>query len=153
MTEKTTATHDVAADAEKLRKLHVPGDPLVLANVWDPPSARLVEAAGMRAIATSSNAIAPLNGYEDHGQIPADVSFAAVRRIAAAVTLPVTADLEDGYGLAPEDEFTDAKLQQFLFKTRRGRTYRGVFVVVDNEVRILRIRGPGQPPLEADELE
>jgi plasmid stabilization system protein ParE len=58
-----------------------------------------------------------------------------------------------GYGLAPEDELTDHKLQQFLFKTRRGRTYRGVFVVVDDEVRILRIRGPGQPPMEADELE
>jgi plasmid stabilization system protein ParE len=63
------------------------------------------------------------------------------------------ADSPWSYGLAPEDKFTDAKLQQFLFKTRRGRTYRGVFIVVNNEVRVLRIRGPGQPPLEADELE
>lgn len=58
-----------------------------------------------------------------------------------------------GYGLAPEDELTDHKLQQFLFKTRRGRMYRGLFVVVNDEVRILRVRGPGQPPLETDELE
>ena len=57
-----------------------------------------------------------------------------------------------GYGLAPEDEWADYELRQFLFKTRRGRTYRGVFVVVENEVRVLRIRGPGQPPLESDEL-
>jgi 2-methylisocitrate lyase-like PEP mutase family enzyme len=104
MSEQTkSAGHDVAADAEKLRRLHVPGSPLLLANVWDPPSARLVEAAGLRAIATSSNAIAPVNGYEDHGHIPADVAFGALRRIAEAVTLPVTADLEDGYGLSPEE--------------------------------------------------
>ena len=107
MIEQTkSGKHDVAADAEKLRKLHVPGDPLVLANVWDPTSARVVESAGMRAIATASNALAPVNGYEDHGHLPPDVAFAALRRIADAVMLPVTADLEDGYGLSSE-EFVD----------------------------------------------
>jgi len=107
MIEQTrSGRHDVAADAERLRKLHVPGDPLLLANVWDPTSARVVESAGMRAIATSSNALAPVNGYEDHGHLPADVAFNALRRIADAVSLPVTADLEDGYGLSPE-EFVD----------------------------------------------
>ncbi len=107
MTEQTrSGGHDIAADAEKLRKLHVPGDPLLLANVWDPVSARLVEAAGVRAIATASAALAPVNGYEDHGHLPPDVAFGALRRIADAVTLPVTADLEDGYGLSPE-EFVD----------------------------------------------
>ena len=104
MSEQTkSAGHDVAADAEKLRRLHVRGEPVVLANIWDPPSARVVEAAGMLAIATSSNAIAPSNGYPDHGHLPADVAFGALRRIAEAVTLPVTADLEDGYGLSPEE--------------------------------------------------
>src|SRR5580765_7509682 len=104
MTEQTrTGGHDVAADAAKLRKLHVPGDPLLLANAWDPTSARVVEAAGMRAIATSSNALAPVNGYEDFGRLPPDVAFGALRRIADAVKLPVTADLEDGYGLSPAD--------------------------------------------------
>ena len=98
--------HDLAADAEKLRKLHVPGDPLLLANVWDPESARVVESAGMRAIATASAALAPVNGYEDHGHLPPDVAFGALRRITDAVTLPVTADLEDGYGLSPQ-EFVD----------------------------------------------
>jgi 2-methylisocitrate lyase-like PEP mutase family enzyme len=101
-----TSGHDVAADADELRKLHVPGDPLILANVWDPTSALVVEAAGVRAIATASNALAPVNGYEDHCHIPADVAFGALRRIANAVKLPVTADLEDGYGLSPE-EFVD----------------------------------------------
>ena len=107
MTEQTrSGGHDIAADAETLRKLHVPGDPLILANVWDPTSALIVESAGMRAIATASNALAPVNGYEDHGHIPADVAFGALRRIADAVKLPVTGDLEDGYGLSPE-EFVD----------------------------------------------
>jgi len=95
--------HDVVADAGKLRKLHVPGDPLILANVWDPPSAVVVESAGMRAIATASNALAPVNGYEDHSHLPAEVAFGALRRITDAVRLPVTADLEDGYGLSPEE--------------------------------------------------
>ena len=107
MTEQTrSGGHDLPADAEKLRKLHVPGDPLILANVWDPPSALVVESAGMRAIATASNALAPANGYEDHAHLPVDVAFGALRRIADAVKVPVTADLEDGYGLSPE-EFVD----------------------------------------------
>src|SRR5262249_33043102 len=109
MNQQTKTRHDVAADAQKLRKLHVPGSPLVLGNVWDPPSARVVERVGMRAIATGSNAIAPVNGYEDHGHLPADVAFGAVRRIADAVALPVTADLEDGYGLSA-DEFVKGLL-------------------------------------------
>lgn len=107
MTGQTKSSgHDVAADAEKLRRLHVPGDPLLLANVWDPTSARVVESAGMRAIATTSAAVAEVNGYQDYGHLPPDIAFGALRRIADAVTLPVTADLEDGYGLSPE-EFVD----------------------------------------------
>jgi 2-methylisocitrate lyase-like PEP mutase family enzyme len=50
--------HDVAADAGKLRKLHVPGDPLLLANVWDPTSARVVESAGMRGRALVGGGLA-----------------------------------------------------------------------------------------------
>src|SRR4029434_3746943 len=103
MNDRTkSAGHDIVSDAEKLRKLHVPGDPLLLANVWDPTSARVVESVGMRAIATASNALAPVNGYEDHGPLPPDVAFSALRRIAEVVNLPVSADLEDGYGLTPE---------------------------------------------------
>ena len=111
MTRQTKSNgRDVAADAGKLRKLHVPGDPLVLANVWDPTSALIVESAGMRAIATASNALAPVNGHEDHGHIPVDVAFGALRRIADAVKLPVTADLENGYGL-PAEEFVERLIE------------------------------------------
>lgn len=56
------------------------------------------------------------------------------------------------FGYAPENSLTQLPLRQFLFKTRRGRTYRGIFTVVEDEVRILRVRGPGQAPLENDEL-
>lgn len=94
--------HNVAVDAARLRALHVPGNPLLLANIWDPATARVVATAGMRAIATSSAALAPVNGYDDHGQIPPDVAFGALGRIAEAVEVPVTADLEDGYGLAAD---------------------------------------------------
>ncbi len=78
----------------------------------------------------------------------------AVRWWSAFVTAAAQlATNPTGRGLAPESELTDYELRQFLFKTRRGRTYRGVFVVVADEVKILRVRGPGQPPLEPDELQ
>lgn len=98
-----SSQRNLAADADKLRALHVPGAPLMLANVWDPTVAQAVEGAGLPAIATASAAVAPVNGYEDHGHMPPDVAFAAVARIATAVSCPVTADLEDGYGLAPRE--------------------------------------------------
>ena len=60
----------------------------------------------MRAIATTGAALGPVNGYEDNGHIPPDVAFRAIRRIADAVTLLVTGDLENGYGLSPR-EFVD----------------------------------------------
>ena len=56
------------------------------------------------------------------------------------------------FTLAPENESTDFELRQVLFKTRRGRTYRFIFTVVEDELRILRVRGPGQPPLSLDEV-
>lgn len=57
------------------------------------------------------------------------------------------------YPLAPENEFVTYELRQVVFKTRAGRRYRFVFTMVDNEMRILRVRGPGQPGLTADEME
>ena len=56
------------------------------------------------------------------------------------------------YGFAPEDGMGGYQLHQVLFKTRRGRTYRAVFTIRDNTIFILRVRGPGQAPLTADEL-
>ncbi len=104
MTEpKQPRSHNLVVDAETLRALHVPGQPLLEANIWDPVTARMAASAGVRVIATASAALAPVNGYEDHGKLPPDVAFAALRRNADAVPLPVTADLEDGYGLSSEE--------------------------------------------------
>ncbi|MEU4443719.1 isocitrate lyase/phosphoenolpyruvate mutase family protein [Actinosynnema sp. NPDC050801] len=87
--------------AQALRALHVPGDPLVLPNVWDVASARVVAEAGYPALATASAAVTAALGFRDGHGMPADEAFAAVRRIAAAVDVPVTADVERGYGLPP----------------------------------------------------
>lgn len=91
------------ADAGLLRALHVPGDPLVLANVWDVTSARVVEAAGFPAIATSSGAVARAIGSEDHEVMSPDEALDVIARISFAVGVPVTADFESGYGLPPEE--------------------------------------------------
>jgi 2-methylisocitrate lyase-like PEP mutase family enzyme len=91
---------DLSLQAEELRARHFAGTPLLLANVWDAASARAVAAAGHQVIATSSAAIAASLGSADHEQMHPDDAFAALRRIAGAVAVPVTADIEAGYGLA-----------------------------------------------------
>lgn len=95
-------TSPLAERARRLRELHRPGTPLLLPNVWDVSSARAVEAAGVAAIATTSAGVARSLGYEDGEAMPVQDAFGAVARIAAAVDLPVTADLEAGYGLEAE---------------------------------------------------
>jgi 2-methylisocitrate lyase-like PEP mutase family enzyme len=87
--------------AAALRALHKAGDPLVLPNAWDAASARAVRAAGFPAVATSSAAIAAALGYADGEGTPVAEMLDAVARIAAAVDVPVTADIERGYGLTP----------------------------------------------------
>ncbi len=55
--------------------------------------------------------------------------------------------------LAPENDYCDRQIRHVLFRTRRGRTYRALFTVVEKEVRILRVRGPGEPPVRSKELD
>ena len=90
-----------ASRAEELLRLHQPGNPVVLINAWDVVSARLVERAGAKAIATSSAAVAWALGYADGEHISREEMLDVVARIARAVSLPVTADLEAGYGPTP----------------------------------------------------
>ncbi|MFG2464248.1 isocitrate lyase/phosphoenolpyruvate mutase family protein [Streptomyces canus] len=90
---------------EVFRALHrsrLPGDPLVLPGPWDAISARVCEEAGFPALATPSAGIAAALGHQD-GSTPADEMFAAVARICGAVEIPVSADVEGGYGLAPKE--------------------------------------------------
>ncbi|HEX4815825.1 MAG TPA: isocitrate lyase/phosphoenolpyruvate mutase family protein [Nonomuraea sp.] len=89
--------------AGALRALHVPGSPLVLPNVWDAHSARAVRDAGFPAVATGSAAVSRVLGYEDGEQTPAGAMMAAISRVVAAVDVPVTADVERGYGLKPAE--------------------------------------------------
>lgn len=102
----TVAGRDVSALAERadvLRRLHTGPRPLVLPNAWDVASARLVVKAGFPVVATSSGAIAATLGYEDNDSMPVDEAFGVIARIARSVSVPVTADVEAGYGLSPED--------------------------------------------------
>ncbi|WP_328769139.1 isocitrate lyase/PEP mutase family protein [Streptomyces sp. NBC_00286] len=95
----------MVSKVETFRALHQgrsPDDPLILPGPWDAASARVFEDAGFPALATPSAGVAASLGYED-GATPADEMFAAVGRIARAVDVPVSADVEDGYGLAPKE--------------------------------------------------
>ena len=96
--------------AATFRALHHGPQPLIIPNAWDPVSARIIADAGYPAIATSSGAVARVLGYDDGQLTPSAEMFAAVHRIAAAVGVLVTADLEAGYGL-PAKEFVDRLLE------------------------------------------
>src|SRR3954447_23483302 len=94
---------DLAARARTLLELHRAPEILVLANVWDVASARVVAGTeGVRALATASHSVAATFGYEDGENIPLDLHLGMVERIVAAVDLPVTMDFEAGYGDAGE---------------------------------------------------
>jgi 2-methylisocitrate lyase-like PEP mutase family enzyme len=99
-----------AEKAEKLRKLHHGPRLLVLPNAWDVVSARILEEVGHPAIATSSAAMAFSLGYPDGQRISRREMLDAVARITRTVRVPVTADLESGYGKTPEEiaDFTKA---------------------------------------------
>jgi len=91
------------ARAEALRALHHGPSPLILPNAWDVVGARLFEEAGFRAIGTTSAGIAATLGYPDGERAPREEMLAVVGRIARAVAIPVTADIEAGYGDMPAE--------------------------------------------------
>lgn len=88
--------------AEHFFNLHVSGSPFVIANVWDAASARVFETAGFPALATSSAAMAWTLGYADGENVNKDELFAAIGRIARAIRVPLSADLEAGFGSSSE---------------------------------------------------
>ena len=89
---------DLPTKAALLRRLHLGPEILVLPNAWDAASARIFEQAGFPALATTSAGIAFAHGYPDGERISRNEMLDAVRRIAAAVQIPLTADMEAGYG-------------------------------------------------------
>ncbi|WP_405018746.1 isocitrate lyase/phosphoenolpyruvate mutase family protein [Kitasatospora sp. NBC_00070] len=84
------------AKADLLHALHVPGTPLVLANVWDAATARLVEATGAPAVATASASVSWTRGVRDGGGLDLAGALAQTELVVRSVDVPVTADLEDG---------------------------------------------------------
>src|SRR5437762_2054374 len=88
--------------ADALRRLHAGPSILLFPNAWDVASARIVEQAGFPAVATSSAGVANVLGYPDGERITRAEMLDMVRRIAASVAVPVTADMEAGYGVTPE---------------------------------------------------
>lgn len=96
MTTQAERAHAFAA-------LHVKGDPVILYNAWDAGSAKVVAAAGAKAIATGSWSVAAAWGYGDGEKVPLDVALMNLARIVAVVDLPVTLDFESGYARAPAD--------------------------------------------------
>lgn len=85
-------------NARVFRSLHTPTEPLALANAWDVASARVIEAAGASAIATTSAGVAWSLGSPDGDVLTRDRALELFGRIVTAVTVPVTADIEGGYG-------------------------------------------------------
>ena len=102
-------TVGLEAKATALRRLHVPGRPLLLVNAWDAASAVLVARAGAQAVATTSAGAANALGYADGQLLSRAQMLASVAPIAAAVDVPVTADMEAGYGDTPEDAAATAR--------------------------------------------
>jgi 2-methylisocitrate lyase-like PEP mutase family enzyme len=83
--------------AEAFRSLHVKGSPVILFNIWDAGSARTIEQAGAKAIATGSWSVAAAQGFDDGESIPLALVLTNIKRIADSVAVPVTLDFETGY--------------------------------------------------------
>jgi 2-methylisocitrate lyase-like PEP mutase family enzyme len=93
----------MATKYETFAALHVPGDPVILYNIWDVGSALAVVAAGAKALATGSHPVADANGWPDGQQVPLDFAFANAKRIVDAVEVPLTVDFEGAYSIDPEE--------------------------------------------------
>ena len=99
--------------AELLRSLHVPGDPLILTNVWDAVTARLVAGVpGVVAIASASHSVSYARGVPDGEGLTLDQALTAAREIVGAVELPVTIDFEKGY--APDPAGVEANVGRLI---------------------------------------
>ena len=88
---------------ETFAALHVPGDPVVLYNIWDAGSAIAVAAAGAKALATGSHPVGDASGFGDAHQVPLDYVFDNARRIMTAVDLPLSVDFEGAYSVDPDE--------------------------------------------------
>src|SRR6476620_103778 len=93
----------MASKFDTFAALHVPGDPVILYNIWDVGSALAVVAAGAKALATGSHPVADAHGYPDGQNVPLDFALANAKRIVQAVELPLTVDFESAYSDDPDE--------------------------------------------------
>ena len=93
----------MASKFETFAALHVPGDPVILYNIWDVGSALAVVAAGAKALATGSHPVADANGFPDGQKVPMEFAFANAKRIVEAVEMPLTVDFESAYSTDPNE--------------------------------------------------
>jgi 2-methylisocitrate lyase-like PEP mutase family enzyme len=142
-------THTVAEKAQRLLDLHQGPRMLVLANVWDVVSARMVERAGFPAVATSSAAVANSLGYPDGQRIAREEMLTVVRRIASKVSVPVSADLESGYGTSLDEiagtalGLVEAGAVGLNFEDSTGDPARPLFEVAEQVEKIKCLRETG----------
>jgi 2-methylisocitrate lyase-like PEP mutase family enzyme len=135
--------------AENLRALHHGDRPLVLANAWDAASARLVEEMGFPAVATTSAGVAYAWGFADGEHIKRKQTLESVRRIAAVVAVPVTADLEAGYGPGAKavartvHELVAAGAVGLNLEDARGRSRRALLAAPAHAERVFAARAAG----------
>ena len=88
---------------ESFAALHVPGDPVILNNIWDAGTALAVVAAGAKALATGSHPVADANGWPDGQNVPIDFALGNAKRIVDAVEIPLTVDFESAYSTDPDE--------------------------------------------------
>jgi len=134
------------SETDVLRALHHAPPMLVLPNAWDVASARVLAGVpGVRALATTSAGVARSLGWEDGEQTPVEEMLRVVERIAAAVAIPVTADLEAGYGDPPRTAAAalEAGAAGMNLEDSRGRE----LLPVEEQVEILRAVRAAAPPL------
>lgn len=93
----------MAGTFQAFAALHVPGDPVVLYNIWDVGSALAVVKAGASALATGSHPVADAQGWPDGQKVPIDFALANAKRIADAIDLPLTVDFEGAYSTDPKE--------------------------------------------------
>src|SRR5215207_7869588 len=99
---RSTKGEPMPTKFEAFAALHVPGDPVILYNVWDVGSAQAVIRAGAKALATGSHPVADANGWPDAEGVPIDFALANAKRIAGSTELPVTVDFEGAYSDDPD---------------------------------------------------
>jgi len=131
--------------ADAFNRLHVKGSPLILFNCWDPGSAKIIEEAGAKAIATSSWAVGVASGFHDREKMPLELAIANLERVVKSVALPVTLDMESGYATKPSE--LKANIEKVIAAGAVGINFEdqiiggeGLYSIEDQAARIKAVR-------------